>query len=79
MLGLLKKKMQPNTLAAVCPDKEGVAVAQIRRDNDVAPMLELCDYHPLESSQNDKVALEKIVKESQLDRSLCISLIEFDE
>ena len=79
MIGLLKKKMHANTLAAVCPDGAGVAVAQIRRDNDVPPMLELCEYRGFESGKDDKVALEKLVKDTKLDHSLCVSLVELDD
>ena len=79
MIGLLKKKMHANTLAAVCPDGAGVAVAQIRRDNDAPPMLELCQYQDFESGKDDKVALEKLVKDKKLDHSLCVSLVELDD
>jgi MSHA biogenesis protein MshI len=79
LFGLLKKKMHPNTLAAVCPEAKGVAVAQIRRDGDVAPLLEFCEYHQLDTGGSDKAALEKLVKEAQLDRSLCVSLVELGD
>ena len=79
MLGLLKKKMHPNTLAAVCPGREGVALVQIRRDEDVPPVLELCDYQSLETNKNEKTTLERLVKEAELDRSLCVSLVELDD
>ena len=79
MLGLLKKKMRVNTLVAVCPDREGVAVAQIRRDHNVPPLLELCHYQALDTTQQAKAGLQKLVKSAQLDRSLCISLVELDD
>lgn len=76
MLGILKKKMTLNTLAAVCADADGVALAQIRRDRDVAPMLVFCDYQQLAAGKINQAALEKLVKKTHLDRSLCVSLVE---
>ncbi len=80
MFGLTKKKMHPHTLAAVCSGKTGVAVAKIRRDQDEAPILELCRYQPLDVTvQKPGNVLEKLVKDAQLDHSLCVSLVELDD
>ncbi len=79
MFGLMKRKMQVNTLAAVCIEEEGMAVAKIRRDKDVPPLLELCDYQAMAPARSGKEQLKGWVKQAQLDRSLCVSLVELDE
>jgi len=79
LFGLIKKKMHPHTLAAVCPAGTGVAVAKILRHQDVPPMLELCHYQQLDSVKKPKNVLENLVKQAQLDHSLCVSLVELDD
>jgi len=79
LFGLTKKKIHPHTLAAVCSGENGVAMAKISRHQDVPPMLELCQYQQLDPAKKSKNILEKLVKEAQLDRSLCVSLVELDD
>lgn len=79
MLALGKKKMQPNTLAAVCLEGEGTAVAKIRRTSDLPPTLEFCGFHQSEEQEAGKVGLEKLVKQAKLEHTLCVSLIELAE
>ncbi len=79
MFALAKKKMQLNTLAAVCPQGDGIAVARIRQNTDVPPTLEFCAYQQVNSEQSDKAAFDKLIKQAQLDRALCVSLIELDD
>lgn len=76
MLTLFKKKIRQNALAAVCPGRDGIAVARISHDKDLPPVLDLCRYRPLEPGQNEKDLLEDVAGEFKLDRYLCISLVE---
>ncbi len=79
MLGFMKKKMRSNTLAAVCTDEAGTAVAAIRRDKGVPPTLEICAYQPGESGRSGEVVLRDLVDKTHLDRSLCVSLAGLDD
>jgi len=76
MFGLIRKKLRPNTLAAVCPAGDGVAVAQVRREHDMPPILELCSYQPQESDKSATRMLEKIRERYDLERSPCVSMME---
>lgn len=76
MLGLLKKKVRQNTVAAICPGADGVALAQIRREKDIPPLLELCSYQELEPDKSEKVLLDKVTGKYGLDRMLCVTMVE---
>jgi len=73
--GLMKKKMRANTLAAVYPSPEGIAVASVRRDRDMPPTLEHCAYQSLESARRERDVLENLVDTARLGRSRCVSLL----
>jgi len=76
MFGLLKKKMRTNTIAAVCPAVEGIAVAQVRREKDVAPILELCSYLQRENGKSEDKLLNKISSDHHMERLNCVSMME---
>ena len=73
MLGLGKKKLTKDLLVSVYPSPQGVAVAGIRRSKDVPPALELCTF---QASQETSPDLKKLVKMHNLDRAVCISVME---
>ena len=73
MLGLSKKKLAKDLLVSVCPNPQGIAVAGIRRGKEVPPSLELCAFHSSEESGPD---LKKLIKTQNLDRALCVSVME---
>lgn len=76
MRTLFKKKISQNALAAVCPGRDGVAVARVRRDRDLPPVLELCCYQPLEPGQKPADIFEDLADKYRLDRFICVSLVE---
>ena len=76
MLGLLKKKVRQNLVAAVCPAADGIAVAQIRRERDIPPVLEMCAYQQLDPDRSETAILGKLVNEHHLDQRLCVSMVE---
>ena len=76
MLGLLKKKIRQNVVAAVCPGADGIALAQIRREKDVPPVLELCSYQALDPGKSENAILTKLADKHDLDRLLCVTMVE---
>lgn len=76
MRTLFKKKISQNALAAVYPGRDGVALARIRHDKDLPPVLELCRYLSLEAGQKQTDLLEDLADKYRLDRFFCISLVE---
>ena len=76
MFSLFKKHMLQNSLAAVCPEIGGISSARVRRERDLPPTLEFCDFQSLESGDSELRLLEKIAGENGLDRSMCVGLVE---
>lgn len=76
MLGLLKKKVRQNVVAAVCPAADGIALAQIRRGKDIPPLLEACSYQPLDPDKSETAILGKLAGKYELDRMLCVTMVE---
>lgn len=79
MLGIFKKTLEKNTLSAICPEASGIAVARVKREKDIPPVLELCDYQSLDEGELLRDRLTKLSKTHQLDRSLCTSTIQLDD
>lgn len=76
MLGLIRKKIRANTLAAVCPANEGIAMAQVRRERDVPPILEACSYVPRDLNKAEDKQLQLISHHYHLDKVACASMME---
>lgn len=75
-----KKKMQPGTLAAVCPQAGGISAARVRRQAELPPVLEFCAYQQtLSGAGKDKSSFERLIRDGQLDRSICVSLVDLDQ
>lgn len=73
MFGLLKKRIASNSLAAVCPAVAGISVARIRREPNLPPVLEACDY--LDASGGEQAsALAKLRRRHDLDGHECVSV-----
>lgn len=79
MPGLFKKKIRQDTVAAICTGDGGVALAQIHRDKDAPPVLDVCRFLSLEGGQSERSLLEHLSDEYHLDRCPCVSLIELGE
>lgn len=73
MLGLLKRKPDKNSLAAVCLRPEGIAVARIRRETELAPVLERAVFEPAATPDDVAALLPRLVKSQQLDRFLAVT------
>lgn len=76
MFGLMKKGVRPNVIAAVCSGAEGIAVARVRREKDVPPVLELCAYLPRENGKSDEKQLQKLNSDYRLENLNCVSMME---
>jgi MSHA biogenesis protein MshI len=76
MFGFLGKKVRANTLAAVCPGNEGIAVAQVRREKDVPPVLEACNYLRRDTDKSEDKQLHAITNQFQLDKVACVSMMD---
>jgi len=71
---LFKNKVRHDVMSAICPDSDGVAVAQIRRDKDLPPVLQSCRFQSLEPGQSEASLLDDLADEFELDRTPCVSL-----
>ena len=79
LLALTKKKLNLDTLAAVCPDGRGMAVAKVRRSKGLPPVLEFCAYQAGAEGQVAEASYDKLLKKASLDKNLCISLVDFND
>jgi len=76
MFGLLKKKIRTHTIAAVCPVVDGIAVAQVRREKDMAPILELCSFIKRDDARSEDKLLQRVSSENHLETINCVSMME---
>jgi MSHA biogenesis protein MshI len=76
MLKNLRKKIRQNTIAAICPGGDGIAIAQVRREKDVPPVLEMCSFLSREAGKSDDKILQKVTTEFHLERINCVSMME---
>lgn len=70
-----RKSFSTDILAAVCPGPAGVAVAQVRRDKEVPPSLEACDFRPAAEVGSAAAELRELVKSHQLAQSFGVSVL----
>ena len=47
MLNIFKKTVNQDTVAAICTGDAGIALAQIRRDENLPPVLTACGFRPV--------------------------------
>jgi MSHA biogenesis protein MshI len=73
LFGLLKKKVSSNALAAVCPSTSGISLARVRREPDLPPVLEACEYLAASGGEH-AAALAKLRRQHDLDAYDCVSV-----
>jgi MSHA biogenesis protein MshI len=76
MLDFMKKRLKPGTLAAICPDEEGVAVARVYREKDIPPVLEFCRYHDRFDFDSNDNPLKLIADKDDLGHYTCVSTMD---
>lgn len=76
MLGLIKKRVDKNALASVCMREHGIAVARVRREANLPPVLERALFQPADSVADRGAALPRLVKTQQLDRAVGVTAME---
>lgn len=76
MLGLFKKRVDKNALASVCVGEHGVAVARVRREPKLPPVLERALFQPVQSPEEVTAALPRLVKAQELDHAVGITALE---
>ena len=79
MLNIFKKTVNQDTVAAICTGDAGIALAQIRRDENLPPVLTACGFRPLEAGQSERSLLHEVAGEYHLNRCPCVSLVELGE
>ena len=76
MLGLFKKRVDRNALASVCVGERGVALARVRREEKLPPVLEQALFQAVQSPEEMTSALPRLVKSQQLDGAVGITTLE---
>jgi len=75
LFSLLKKRVANNALAAICPSAEGISLARVRREADLPPVLEVCEFFPVALKDQD-ARLSKLRKEYELDGFICLTVMD---
>lgn len=75
MFPLLKKQVASNALAAVCPSINGIGLARVRREADLPPVLEVCEFFPATVKDQD-TRLSQLRKEYGLDGFICVTVMD---
>ncbi len=73
---MLKKRIDRNALASVCVREHGLAIAKVRREANVPPVLEQALFQPVQSAEELDAALPRLIKVQELDRAVGITAME---
>jgi MSHA biogenesis protein MshI len=76
VLGFLRRTLNRNALVALCHVDGEIALARVRREKDLPPVLDLCELHPFEGESNDSSIYGRLRKAYDLDRYPCASVME---
>jgi len=79
LLRLFKGRLCQDALVSVCPNAQGIAVAEVRRDDGVPPSLVLCDFAKAAGVEEQPPVLQKLVKKHDLGRSPCVSSMDLGD
>lgn len=60
---------------AVCPTANGISLARVRRESDLPPVLEVCEFFPVALKDQD-ARLAKLRKEYELDGFVCLTVMD---
>lgn len=75
MFSLLKKKVASNALVAVCPSAQGLGLARVRREADLPPVLEICEFFPC-AVKDQTAQLVRLCKDYDLDGYQCLTVMD---
>ena len=79
MLDFLKKKLKKGAKVAVCSDENAIAIARVRRDKDLPPILDLCELQEIENISIRDAELARLSKQYELDQFECLSSLELGD
>jgi len=75
LFSLLKKQVAHNALVAVCPSAQGVSLARVRREADLPPVLESCEFFPV-AVKDQAAQLVRLRKDYELDAYHCLTVMD---
>ena len=64
---------------AVCTDDNAISIARIRREKDLAPILELCEVQEIENISIRDAEMARLSKKYDLDQYECLSALELGD
>lgn len=76
VLGFLRRTLNRNALVALCPADGEIALARVRREKGLPPVLDLCELHPFEGESGPSSLYGRLRKAYGLDRYPCVSVME---
>ncbi len=74
-----KKRTAGGVMAGIVPGARGIAAAQIRHQPGRAPVLDFCEYVPLQQQQDLPRLFSRLVKSHHLGRVACNAMLGLDD
>tara|TARA_R110002072_G_scaffold100107_2_gene220334 strand:- start:3594 stop:4553 length:960 start_codon:yes stop_codon:yes gene_type:complete len=79
LLDFFKKKIKKDAKIAVCADENAIAVARVRREKDLPPVLELCEFQDIENISVRDAEIARLTQQYDLDQYECLSSLELGD
>lgn len=79
MLDFFKKKLKKDAKVAICSDENSIAIARIRREKDLPPILDLCELQEIENISIRDAEIARLTKQYDLDQYECLSSLELGD
>lgn len=79
MLEFFKKKLKKEAKVAVCSDDDAIAIARVRREKDLPPVLDLCELQEIENISIRDAEIARLTKQYDLDQYECLSSLELGD
>jgi MSHA biogenesis protein MshI len=79
LLELFKKKIRKDAKVAVYIGDNAVAVARVKRDKGMPPLLELCEYQEVENQSLRGAEIARLTNHHNLDNFECVGMLELGD
>ncbi len=79
MLDFFKKKLRKDAKVAVCSDDSSISVARVRREKDLPPSLDVCEFQEIGNIAVRDAEISRLSNIYDLDQYSCLSALEIGD
>lgn len=79
MLDFFKKSIKKDAKVAICSDENTIAIARVRREKELPPVLDLCELQEIENISIREAEIARLTKQFELDQFECLSALELGD